>query len=132
VATEEEFKKNLDFSSDRISTQVRAVALGVLAIVWAIFISTGDNPLVSLRKSSSLVPIVFLCVLALVFDLLHYAASFLSSFDGLDRAQKSVVKEAKPRVGFELFHYAFFFLKQVACAVAAIWVLEVLWVGLQR
>jgi hypothetical protein len=42
MATKEKIIEDLNFVSNRISSQVRSIALGVIAIVWALLV--GEKP----------------------------------------------------------------------------------------
>jgi hypothetical protein len=65
----------LDWLSDRISTQVRWFAAGVVALVWGLLVT----PPVSIRLSASALMCVGLLAVSVLFaDFLQYAVGFLS------------------------------------------------------
>ncbi len=65
-----------NFNSDRLSTQVRLVALGLLAVVWALII----NPPGQLTTNrSALLGVACLAIVAMLLDLFQYAAGYQES-----------------------------------------------------
>ena len=68
--------ERLDFASDRLSTQIRTLTLGVLALVW-LFLSGGkDAPALKLKAGNKqLLAIAGLCVLTFLIDAVQYWAS---------------------------------------------------------
>jgi len=84
----------LQFISDRLSTQVRTVALGLLAISWTILV--GDSAFLrSLAEGlgKSLLGVAILCVLALFLDFLQYVAGYAYVKRALAAAEKNESKE---------------------------------------
>jgi hypothetical protein len=84
----------LQFISDRISTQVRTVGLGLLAITWAILV--GESAF--LRKLSEglgrkLLFIGILCIAALLLDFLQYVIGYAYVDGVLKRAESQDLKE---------------------------------------
>jgi hypothetical protein len=66
---------DLDWLSDRISTQVRWFAAGVVGLVWGLLVT----PPAALRLSSSVLLVVaLLAISVLFFDFLQYAAGYLA------------------------------------------------------
>lgn len=73
-----EIIEELRFISDRISTQVRTLALGLLAISWAILV--GDSTFLhrlSEGLGRSLLLIAALSVLVLLLDFLQYVTAYI-------------------------------------------------------
>ena len=73
-----EIVEELRFISDKLSTQARTVAIGLLAIIWAILV--GESAF--LRKLSeglgkSLLVAAALCILVLIVDSLQYVISYI-------------------------------------------------------
>lgn len=65
----------MDWLSDRISTQVRWFAAGVVALVWGLLLT----PPTSVRPwHAALISVGLLAVSVLFFDFLQYAAGYLS------------------------------------------------------
>ena len=73
-----EIVEELGFISDRLSTQVRMIAIGLLAVTWAIFV--GESSF--LRKlaeglGKSLLIVSALSVLVLLVDFLQYVTGYV-------------------------------------------------------
>jgi hypothetical protein len=69
---------DLDFVTDRLSTQVRQLALGVLAIVWALLVKeqAGGSLNVSPRL---LISLAGLAIVTIACDFLQYVAAYFAS-----------------------------------------------------
>jgi hypothetical protein len=75
-----DLEKRKDGISVRLSDKVRALALGVLAFVWAVF--SADKPPVSLINATHHKWLLWsgvLAVLSLLFDLLNSLGNFIES-----------------------------------------------------
>lgn len=80
VAANDEVLEDLNFSSDRISNQVRTLSLGVLALVW-LFLS-GNTDVAGLDMLSyryQLVCIGILVIIVMLLDLGQYVVSYYYS-----------------------------------------------------
>jgi len=79
MASEKEILDEQGFVTDRISSQVRAIALSMIAVVW-LFLSGGGNLSYFSEQPSS--EILLLCILlsfgALVLDYFQYVAGYFS------------------------------------------------------
>lgn len=114
--------EELQFLSDRISTQVRTIAIGLLAITWAILV--GDSSF--LRKLSeglgkSLLLIALLCIFVLLLDFLQYVTSYIyvdkvrrSAEDGKTKAQTNEdgSEIEYPESVLRMLRECFFWVKQ--------------------
>jgi hypothetical protein len=77
MASQKEILDELAVLSDRISTQVRTVALSVIATVWLFVVGGKDAPLLPHSPDKSwLLAAGALCLLALLFDYLQYLAGY--------------------------------------------------------
>jgi putative endonuclease len=69
--------EQLDFLSDRISTQVRTVSLGVLALTWGLLIGESQvAKALSQQWKTNLVGIGATAILVMFLDFLQYAAGY--------------------------------------------------------
>ncbi|GLQ94466.1 hypothetical protein [Dyella acidisoli] len=125
MATLKEASQRLDLLSTQISTQVRTVALGVLAVAWLFISGSKDSPTLLAKISEwELVTIAFLSLLALAFDLLQYFVGYFVDYRAYKKAR--ALKNAdnpSPTVKFPknpLRHF-FFYTKQMLAIVAAGW-----------
>jgi hypothetical protein len=74
--TTQDTTAQLEWLSDRISTQVRWFAVGVLALVWGLLVT----PPVTLKlPPQALLVVALLAVSVLFFDFLQYAVGYLSA-----------------------------------------------------
>ena len=111
--TTQDTHAQLDWLSDRISTQVRWFAAGVLALVWGLLVT----PPASLKLSPRILLVVaLLAVSVLFFDFLQYAVGYLS----VQRTHREILKAPEHSVsGFDTTDFCyrarrvFFWTKQV-------------------
>src|SRR5437016_7123714 len=66
----------LQWLSDRISSQVRAIALGVLAVAWAVLLSPPKDLSIS---SAAMLWVALIALLTLVADLLQYVLGYINT-----------------------------------------------------
>jgi hypothetical protein len=81
----------LNFASEKVSSQVRTTALGALALSWGLLV--GDSPTAKAVANDlkwNLLAVGGLAVLVLFFDFLQYLAGYLNA----RKAFKNVVKDA--------------------------------------
>ncbi len=121
--------EELQFLSDRISTQVRTLALGVLALTWGLLIGESDVAKdIASQMKSQLLMIGGLSVLVMFADFLQYVFGYINTNDVLKRVEKSNLQEAK--FDTSSFSYRlrkwFFLLKQWLTVVLVLWLLLVL------
>lgn len=112
---------DLDFSTNRIGEQTRAISLGVLAIAW-LFLAGGSNaPAVKVAPD---VPVLLgaggLAVCSLLADYFQYLFAYISSVDVLKQSEADPT--AKPEYDYSAPTYRarkfFFWTKQVMCLLA--------------
>jgi hypothetical protein len=130
-----EIYKNLDFASDRLSTQIRALILGVLALVWLFLSGNKDVPALTLRTHTrQLLAIAGLCVLTLLIDAIQYWASYLSSNAVRREAEKQNKAEAEYAEGslMRCLQQGSFWAKQITAIIATAWLLSLLVVSLTQ
>jgi hypothetical protein len=118
----------LNFLSDKLSSQVRTTALGTLVLSWGLLI--GESPTAKAVASNlgwNLLAVGGLAVLAVFFDFLQYLAGYLNA----RKAFKNVVKDTN---GNEVGQYDdkalsyrlrrfFFFAKMIVLAIEVTWLL---------
>jgi hypothetical protein len=117
---------DLNFATDRLSTQVRTLVLGILALVWA-FLS-GNKDVLPLRLGASKEPLVLIgaiCILTLVLDLLQYMCLYVSANQVRQRAEAANddTAEYDERGGIRRIQRFLFWAKQVTTLGAAVWLL---------
>ena len=120
---------DLDFVTDRISTQVRTIALGVLALAWLFLAGGKETPALGLQQSvRSLLGVAALAVGALLCDYLQYVAGYLAANSVRQRAETA--KKATALYNYRDVRYGLrkvlFWLKQGLAAAATVWMLSLL------
>jgi hypothetical protein len=120
----EELYQELQFLSDRLSTQVRTVALSVIALVW-LFVA-GASQLTSLPAMPSrqaLLRIAALALASLVFDYLQYVFGYLAANALRKTAERGGAKSAE--YDYADWRYrarsALFWLKQLTVLASVAW-----------
>jgi hypothetical protein len=127
--TTKDIYAELDFLSDRLSTQIRTLALGVLAIVWLFLAGLKDSP--ALRLASSTRPLVgigLLCIIGILFDYLQYLFGYWATLDAKKSAEASTTKTAS--YDYDDWRWRArmwcFRLKQVVTVGASVWLLTLI------
>ena len=73
MASKEEILKEIDFLSDRLSTQVRTVAISVIAVAWLFLIGGKDAPILPVPPSRTLILLAGgFALAALLIDYFQY------------------------------------------------------------
>jgi hypothetical protein len=111
-----EIYQELQFISDRLSAQVRTVALGLLAITWTIFV--GESALfkkLSETLGKRLLLVALLSIFALLIDFLQYVLGYIY----VDRTRKMAESTALHEIAYDpssllwRSRTAFFWTKQL-------------------
>lgn len=127
--------ENLNFASDRLSTQIRTLTLGVLALVWLFLSGSKDVPALKLGFTNEpLIAIAALCVLTLLIDAAQYWAYYLSSNAVRRKAEKASKTEAEyDETSFLRRLQQFcFWTKQISAVLATAWLLLILVVSVAK
>jgi hypothetical protein len=117
---------DLNWLSERISSQVWTLNLGTLATTWSLLIATGSGE--KLINKTSAIPIMFLCIVAMLCELGQYYAGYFNALS---------IKEDLERSGREEFEYdksaslyilreGLFYVKALLSVAAATWLVVVL------
>jgi hypothetical protein len=123
MSTLEESKSKLDELSAQISTLVRTLALGVLAVAWLFLSGDSDSPPVLKAVSSrQLVFIALLSVSATALDLLQYVVAYRQ----VKLARRAAIANAALEVRYKSSIYksarvVCFWGKLLAAGLAAAW-----------
>lgn len=121
--------ENLDFASDRLSTQIRTLTLGVLALVWLFLSGDKDAPALKLSTDKrQLLAIAGLCVLTFLIDAVQYWAYYLSSNAVRQKAEDDQKKEAEYNEAtfMHRLQRVSFWAKQITSVLATAWLLVIL------
>lgn len=120
--------EELQWLSDRISAQVRAVGLGLLAITWGLLISqpqiAGPIP-DGVKKNLLIVGVLALC--SMVCDFLQYVVAYLNTKLLFSRMEREEIDKAEYDYKAVLYRLRSFFFgaKQIVLLVACIWFLVI-------
>lgn len=129
MPTKPEVIGQLDFLSDRISTQVRTVSLGVLALTWGLLIGESESARALSRQwKTNLIGIGGTAIVAMFLDFLQYAAGFRDNFKLRAKMNEASLTEAdydEKALTWRL-RLLFFRAKQWVLAFAVLWLLYVL------
>lgn len=116
MATKEKILEDKAFLSDRISTQVRALDLSVIAVVWLFLVGGKDSPILPSAPDRGLLLLAgLLAMLSLIADYAQYGFGYKATSDVLKRGEAAGQIEFK--YDDKAFAYKararFFALKQV-------------------
>jgi len=119
----------LDWLTDRLSPEVRTVALGVLALAWGLLMSDkGPDVLVAQHRKWHLLFIGGCCVLVMFLDYLQYLAGYLNTREVQKSYEKNPPVAAQytdMKISF-FFRRLFFVVKQLVLAAAVVWLMVIL------
>jgi hypothetical protein len=69
--------EDLNFATDRLSTEVRQISLGLLGLIWALLV--GEAKLSIAVDTKPLLVVAALSILAMVIDFIQYIAGYFAS-----------------------------------------------------
>ena len=124
MPTKKTIIEELQWLSDRISTQVRTLGIGLLAITWGLLITKPDivYPLSeNLKKNLLIVGIVAL--MAMVYDFLQYFFAYLNTRRLLGKTEREKLTEVHydySAIYYKLRNF-FFWAKQIFLLIACVW-----------
>jgi hypothetical protein len=84
--SQDQLAKELDNYSDRISTQVRTIAFGVLGLTWLLLVPRPDAPIPITVPKQALIVITITCILAIVAEFCQYLLGEKTTDETFDRA----------------------------------------------
>ena len=127
MPTRAEIRDELDFLSDLISTRVRAISGGVLAIAWALLIEGAGSEAPLVAATSLTVPIAT-AIGTLVADIAQYGFGLLLNLRMFDQMRRQELESIPYDSGAPLYRLrqAMFPLKLALCALATGWLIAVL------
>jgi hypothetical protein len=80
--------EELDWLTDKISSQVWTLTLGTLATTWSLLIAAGNVEKLRIGSANA-IPIMFLCIVAMLCELGKYLAGCFNARSILDRLERS-------------------------------------------
>lgn len=123
MASKKEILERLDFVTDRISNQVRTLALGLLAASWGLFLGesiAAKSLFTALHRALILVGAG--CILTLFLDFMQYVAAHADAKAVLRKMEKYGEEETKydsTRLTYRA-QFVLFIAKQVLITVATV------------
>lgn len=115
---------DLDFATDRLSSQTRQIAFGVLAFVWALLVGEGAKGIAVQRRI--LLAVAAIALGALIADFLQYLSGYCASQRARRVLSPDVVSPYNKRwLSYRLRSW-FFFIKIGLVLVAAIMLIIIL------
>jgi hypothetical protein len=135
LASLEKIQERLSTVSDRLSTQARTLAIGLIAFFWTIL--TSESSLAKKFSQSfktQLLGVAGLAILALLFDFLHYAVGYRYANIVRKNAEESEDKEAEYDYTHPLYRMQnlCFLLKQVCVVSGSVWLLVLIFIQLRN
>jgi hypothetical protein len=129
MATKEKIIDDLNFVTDRISTQVRTLALGVLAFIWGIVISDSEMAKsIAQPANAQLLGIAGGAVLTMLLDFFQYIPGFINTRNLLSKMERTKATEGTydySSWGFRLRNF-FFWGKVVVLTITVLGLLRIL------
>jgi hypothetical protein len=129
MRTVKEVVEELQWVSDRISTQVRTLGVGLIAITWGLLIAQPQiaGPLPDWIEKHLLI-VGILALGAMVCDFMQYICAYWNTKGLLDHMEREGLKEAEYDYASRLYksRALFFWLKQILIGIAYIWFLAVI------
>jgi len=122
MATLKETYTELQFLSDRISTQVRWLAAGVIALVWMFLAGGKNSPSLPLPPNRDvLLTAAWLAIVALLLDYMHYIFGYASTMLSLKKVEDAGGKEVTYDYTSRMYRMrVFFFWAKQIVAVSAV------------
>jgi hypothetical protein len=121
-----ELGEELDWLTDKISSRVWTLNLGTLATTWSLLVATASGE--KLIGSGNAIPVMLLCILAMLCDLGQYLAGYRYAKSILVRLEDSGQTEFEYNKSAPLYKSRdWLFCGKIAVSVvAAIWLVVVL------
>jgi len=123
--------EQLDWLSDKISTQVWTLNLGTLATTWSLVIATGSSEKLRIGNTNAIF-IMLLCIIAMLCELGQYYAGYFNALSIKKRLEESGQTEFEYDKSARLYilRDRLFYVKALLSVIAAIWLVVVLAVKL--
>jgi hypothetical protein len=116
--------EELNWLTDKISTQVWTLNLGTLATTWSLLIATRGSE--QFIKSSNAIPIMALCIVAMLCELGQYYAGYFNAKSILNRLGESEKFEYDEKAPLYILRHWLFYIKAALTLIAASWLLAAL------
>jgi hypothetical protein len=111
----------LDWLTDKISTQVWTLALGTLATTWSLLVASGSGE--KLIGKGNALCIMALCIVAMMCELGQYYAGYFNAKSILDHVGEQAEFEYDKSAVLYILRKYLFYIKAVLSLIAAVWLL---------
>lgn len=110
------------FFSDRISSQVRIVSIGILATAWGLLVGRVQLPNTNIEDFNiRLIIVSTIAIVALFFDFLQYVSAYLNVQELLEEMDDGKLEEADYKYDWRHKASVFcFWFKQVVLLIAVV------------
>lgn len=116
---------NLDYYSEKISTQLRTLAIGLLSFSWLFLSNNKDIPaMISNYYKPSFYAISGLALFSILLDFVQLIIAYQNSKTSMNRGHYD------PDSKFLVVQTSIFWLKNVPIAIATTWLIIILAAGL--
>jgi hypothetical protein len=133
MASKQDILKEKEFLSDRISTQVRTVALGLLGITWGLLIGKSDAAVeIASSIGKHLMAIGGIAILTMFLDFLQYLFGYWYTDNLIKEMEKANEEEGKYRYSDLRYRLRTFMFcsKQISLIIGVMWLFVVLFIYL--
>ena len=120
LPTKQSVMENLDWVTDRLSNQVRTVAIGVLALSWGLLV--GNSTAAKAVSEQQLLMIGLLAVVVMFCDFLQYVFGYQNTFRLYQSMQQQGLETARyPDDWFYRGRKFCFYAKQWLAGASVVW-----------
>ena len=133
MASKQDILKEKEFLSDRISTQVRTVALGLLGITWGLLIGKSDVAVeIASSIGKNLMAIGGIAIFTMFLDFLQYFFGYWYTNNLIKEMEKANEKEGNYRYSDLKYRLRIFMFwsKQISLIAGVLWLFVVLFIYL--
>jgi len=97
MAKKQEVLKELEFLSNQISSQVRAIALGIIITIWGLLFSSERYSVFTIDPITKIwfVRVALISLSVLLFDYLQYLSGYVNAYSLEDYMEKNQIEEAE-------------------------------------
>lgn len=127
MRNKETLLEELNWLTDKISSQVWTLNLGTLATTWSLLIAAGSVDKLRIGSNNA-IPIMALCISAMLCELVQYLAGYANArliLDGLQNSGRTEFEYDKAAPLY-ILREACFYGKIALSFAAAIWLLVIL------
>jgi hypothetical protein len=119
--SQDELANELDDYSDRVSTQVRTIAFGVLGFTWVLLVPRPDTSVLVTVPKNALILITLACILAILAEFCQYLLGEKTTDETFDRAAAKgpTGKAAYNAAAFSYKGQLFFYRLKLCLALGA-------------